>query len=263
MIKKNYSITLSNNKTTLNFYKYNERIIVLNPVHSDYEIKNPDGVIIDLNYDDCFNLTLDNLLILKKDKYKIKKITREDTKGFLGEGYYLYTHTSVTKSSTFIMPFLGGVKEDYRYSKEFVNCFIGLENLGDYGNNIYLLYRFSGNAEFTKFEDDLRSHPLYEDTIEVDKFQTMYSFKVPDNRKEDIQKIIDGKYSRISSDAKERILTFNNFTIDSDLGKILTKHPEKKLKLEQKIGSELHPDAELYSVFYTEEEIFMNNNIIN
>lgn len=256
-----YNITLIDN-TILKFSKINERLIILNPIHSDFENKDEKGNIIELNYNNNYKVQLDKVITLKeKYKYKISSIIRDD-RGFAGPGYYLYTHKKITKSTVFIMPFLGGIKSNYRYDNEFINCFIGTEEEGDYGCSIYLLYRYSGNLDFAKFESSLIQHELFEEVIEVDKCQSLYRFKIPEDKKEDINKLIDGKYSTISNDSKERLLKFNNAIKNGPLEQILYKSEDRRLLLEREYECNIPIDNELHSKFIVEEELFMNYYII-
>lgn len=263
MASYNYTVQLNDvEKTILNFQKINERYIILSPCDPDIEIKNEKNEIITLDYKCDYKITVNSTLILKeKNKYKITKISKQqhDNKTY----YYLYMHPLINKSTTFIMPFLGYNKETFRFNNEFIKCYIGTEEFGDYGNNIYLLYRYSADINFVKFEENiLIQNPLYEETYEVDKYQTLYKFKIEEKYKNDIDKIIKGKYSEISEDAKNKILKFNNAITNGDLEQILYKRKERRLKLEEELKINIDENAELYSIFNIEDEILLNKYII-
>lgn len=261
-----YTVTLPNQKS-ITFSKHNERLIIVNPTDTSFEKKQGSGenTISGLNYYGELDIDINAVLTLKeKHKYKILEIVKESTNGFAGPGYYLYIQPQgLSRSSTFIMPFIGHTQQDLRYNNEFINCFIGTEADGDYGSNIYLLYRYSGTLEFARFEDQLLNHPLYEETIEVDKFQTLYSFRIPEDKKDDIDKIIKGQYSKISENSKQRILDFNSDNHpNSTLHQILYKSRERRIKMEYDYDCIIPEDNELLSPFDPEKEIFMNRYII-
>jgi hypothetical protein len=261
MSNYNYTITLSDpEKTHLMFQKINERIIIVNPTSTDFETTDTTGNITSIDYNGCYDININHTITLKNtDKYKIKYIEKKS--GTL-PGYYLYTHTCITKSTTFIMPFLGSVKDQFRRDHEFINCFIGTEDNNDYGDKIYLLYRFSGSLEYTAFESFLTNHPQFEKSIDIDQYQVLYQFKIPEEHKETINILINGKYSTISESAKERILKFNASDSKGTLYQILNKSEERRVELEKELKSTIPKEAEVYSIFDKKDEIFYNNLII-
>lgn len=247
----NYTVPLSDEeKTKLNFSLESQRYFILNPVHADFETKNENGIITNLDYNGCYSIKENSNITINKNKYKIQKITRKS------DGYYLYMHESITKSTTFIMPFLGGIRSYYRYNNEFVNCYIGTETDGEYGNRIYLLYRYSGDVAYAEFEAKIKNHPYFEDMYDPDKYHSMYIFSIPTDFVDDIYSIISGNYSKITNDSKERILKFNDAKQDGDLEQILYRDLKRKVKIEHDLGCELPKDAELYSKFGIIDEIY-------
>lgn len=246
----NYTVSLTDEqKTSLRFTKSNERYLYVESNKTPTE-KKEKGAIIQLDYGDEYVISTSKNIILNKQKYKIQEIEKSN------KGYILYMYETITKSTNFIMPFLGGTRDYYRFKNEFINCYIGTEQSGDYGNYIYLLYRFSGSLEFVQFEERLQNHPYFEESYEVDNYQTMYVFNIPQDYMEDIQLILDGKYSKIQPETKENILRFNQSRTNSILEKILFRDPSWKAELENKLKASLPDDAELYSIFNVEEEIF-------
>lgn len=87
----------------------------------------------------------------------------------------------------------------------------------------------------------------------------------------DIQLMIEGNYSKISANAKNKIISLSGLDykkiskdgkreITSPLLGALTKHPAYRQMLEKKLGVELHEDKELVSKLNKESFI---ENIIN
>lgn len=253
-----YNCTISltdEQKTSLSFTKPNERYLYVESSKIPKETKEG-NTIVQLDYGNEYVISTSKNIILNKQKYKIQEIEKNN------KGYILYMYETITKSTNFIMPFLGGTRDYYRFKEEFINCYIGTEHSGDYGNYIYLLYRFSGSMEFVQFEERLQNHPYYESSYEVDNYQTMYVFNIPQDYMEEIQLILDGKYSKIKPETKENILRFNQSKQDSILEKILFKDPSWKIELENKLKAALPEEAELYSIFNVEEEIFREKHKI-
>ena len=82
-----------------------------------------------------------------KTKHKVNVIKR----GMHGDKIACYDlkNSLLTSSSIFALPFLGGNKKYMLWDSLFVNAFISTE---EYDECIALLYRFSGETLFTKFE---------------------------------------------------------------------------------------------------------------
>ena len=268
-MKFSKTIQVGESKMDVNISVLNPRTLTISPANGDYEILNSKEELVGLNYCDNLIIKEGSTLLVGKQKYKIQKIKRNSCKG-LTNSYKLYTHLKLSKSCNFIMPFLGFTRAYFRWSYNFVNCFIGTEEMGDYGDSIYLLYRFSGHISFSEFESKLQKHPWYVETIDTDRFHVMYKFDIPEKEKKQVRYILKGKYSKLSEKSKERLLTFHATTIDTVLGQILTKDQSRRVMLEESLASSpeykdrvsIDQDAELYDVFYTEEEIFMNSYII-
>lgn len=147
------------------------------------------------------------------------------------------------KSQVFVIPFLG--KNDKEFSGinslptcQFRNCFIGDKTKG-IEDRILLLYRFHADPIYLNFEACLETKPLFEYKYEVDKKHTMFVFKVPEETKEDYNKILKGDYSKISEKSKAHILAFHGLKSESNTGGVLYRTNTKKEALEATINSGL------------------------
>jgi hypothetical protein len=135
----------------------------------------------------------------------------------------------------------------------FVNAFIATENDTDC---IALLYRFSGEPTFSKFESALCSFRNFRKRVDPDPYHVLFVFDVPDDAKSSYNAYRDGKYSRIDDIWKLRILEFHDFDIDGHTGKILFQAPSLRAQLEEELDCELPADAELHSKPNLDIEIF-------
>tara|TARA_R100001463_G_scaffold23551_2_gene56405 strand:- start:18006 stop:18818 length:813 start_codon:yes stop_codon:yes gene_type:complete len=230
------------------------RLISMYPVATKYEVLDERGKLVGLDYDGEYSVSEGTVLTVGKQKYKIsevKKSSRSTT------GYELYTFRKITTTGTFILPFLGKDRSFWRWSLEFVNAFIGDETQSD-GSEIHILYRFSGNKSFADFEFALIDLPGYIESVDTDKYHTLYKFKLPEAYKDDIQLIMQGNYSKISNTGKNRIMEFHNSNRTKAIGQILYKSRERREKIERDINSKLPADAELLDMFDVSQEIFKN-----
>lgn len=248
--------------TTLTVKVLNPRVLKAFPVQKECEQVVNDE-IVSLNFQEI-QIKKGDVIKVGKQKYKIKSIIK-DLKGLEGPGYYLYTHNGLTKSTTFLMPFLGGNHNNYRYKLNFVNAFLDaeLDPNNKMGESLYLLYRFDGSLNYLSFDEDIRNHPYFEEGFEPDPYHTLYKFKLPENFKEDIELILKGKYSKISTEAKQLILNFHLSHKNRPLGQILLRSPERRKQMEEDLGHPIPKENELLSPINFRDEIYTNEFIIN
>lgn len=248
-------------KSTISMQVINPRVIKIAPV--DQKCENVvDNNIVALCYDEI-QIKKGEVLKIGKQKYRIKSIVK-DLQGAQGAGYYLYTHETITKTTSFIMPFLGSNRNSYRYSMNFVNAFVGSDtDDAEYGDYIYLLYRFDGSMAYVKFDEAIRKHPYFENVVEPDLYHTLYKLKLPEKYREDIDLILLGKYSRITTESKQKILNFHLTTQDRPLGEILMRSPNKRIQMEKEFKHPIPEENELLSPFEILKEIYTNDFIIN
>lgn len=151
---------------------------------------------------------------------------------------------ALNTSSVFITPLLGFPKEDLFWDTHFVNAFMSTI---EHDVCIALLFRFSGDVAFVKFESWIKTQPNFLASYDPDKHHVLYVFSVPEVGKEQYNKIRDGKYSEIDDLWKMLILHFHKFDRNGKTGKILYKDYSLKQELESKFDINLG-DAELHSI---------------
>lgn len=247
-------MTLENVKIRL----HNHRLIILNPMDSSYETYSDDSYkpeITELNIQEL-NVQINKVISVDKQKYKIIKIDKMDS-GDFGSGYYLWSHI-LNKSYHFIMPVLGSQSPKFRVNNEFCNCFIGMEGEEEYGEYVYLLYRFNGSKEFLDFEFSLKNHPMYLTSINPDPYHIMYKFRIPERYKEDINLITEGKYSYVSKPYKDRILNFH-LNANTALEEILNRSEIRRKSMEIEYNCTIPEDVDLLSVPVVEKEIYLDS----
>lgn len=240
---------------TVSIKAVNSRMIEVSPVDSKYE-ELSDNKIISLSFPDL-KINIGDIITLNKKKYKINTIKKQALKGKNNFKYFLYTQEKITRTTTFIVPLLGHDLEYFRLKTDFVNAYVGTEQEQDYGEYLYLLYRFNGGLDFIKFEELLFEHPYYIKTIEVDNYHSLYKFKIPEYYKETVNKILEGKYSYISTEFKARIIKFHKTSIEKDIGQILTRNITRKIRMERELESKIPEGLDLLSTPKKEEEIFL------
>lgn len=150
----------------------------------------------------------------------------------------------LTDSSVFVMPLMGMNRKLMLWDSLFVNAFCETEEDKDC---IAILYRFSGEHKFAKFESALCSFRNFRRRVDTDPHHVLFVFEVPDDAMPSYRAYMDGKYSQIEDEWKLKILEFHGFDIDGHTGKILFRSPQLRSELERKLDVTLPIDAELHS----------------
>lgn len=150
----------------------------------------------------------------------------------------------LTDSSIFVMPLMGMNRKLMLWDSLFVNAFCETEDDKDC---IALLYRFSGEPQFAKFESALCSFRNFRKRVDTDPYHVLFVFEVPDSAMSSYRAYMEGRYSHIEDEWKLRILEFHGYDIDGHTGKILFQSPVLRQQLETKLDVRLPADAELHS----------------
>ena len=209
-----------------------------------------DGIIQALEGPSGLNLTLGLSVDVKKINYKINIIEEVWRNDVLT---YDLSVSKRTKASFFILPMLGGKKSHYFWNQLFMNCFIATP---EEKNCIALLYRFSADPLFLKFEKAVTKFRWFKRREDPSDGYVLFIFNVPPAYEQDYEKIINGKYSEISKKYKIDLLEFHNTQIDSLIGEVLFKSERRRLQLEKDLGAILPENSELLSIIDPEQETF-------
>jgi hypothetical protein len=207
------------------------------------------GRIISVSLPDM-SITRGDIITVDKKPFKVNDIDRSIVNNDIS---YAFSTARLTKSSLFLLPMLGGTRRLFMYNKLFVNAFIAAEQHEDC---IALLYRFSGDTIFLKFEQALKKFNSFRDTFDPSPYFVMFIFNVPDSYRNEYDLYIDGKYSKFSPEFKSRIMEFHGFNIHGEMAQILFQDEKRRLRLQEELDAEIEPGSELLSIIDVEEETF-------
>ncbi len=187
-----------------------------------------------------------------KNPYKLNHITPLYNAVNLLAGYDLSV-AKATKSTIFLCPMLGGRRELFYWDKLLVNAFCAIP----YEDNIIaLLYRFCGDAEFTRFEAALEQFRNFKYKIDTDPYHVLFVFDVPEETRASYEHFVNGRYSEIDDIVKLKILDYHGFNMDGSTAKILFKSPSLKKELEEQLDVTIPEENELHSPPKLHEETF-------
>jgi hypothetical protein len=251
MFINNYTIKKEEQNYTVTVSYDNGRHLYVGPAYEEIEeVEN--GVITKLKIPEK-PIEAGSVIVLGDYKFKANYITKIDNGASLF--YNISICKKLSKTSSFLMPFLGFNRQHFNWDKTFINSFLYKDE--DKEPFIYLFYRFDKSEKGIKFEtDNLLKNPNYVSCTEVDDFTTLYKFNIPKDFEKDTSILLKGKYSLISEEAKKRILKFHDVTENSILGMILYKHESRRLALEKELEVEIPKGSELCDPFYENQETF-------
>lgn len=161
------------------------------------------------------------------------------------------------KSRTYFVPLVDNFIEvhksllinTYMYSLQYPEY-----NLPDV-EGIFMYFKWSDNDVHRMYEQKLLDSPYLKLHFDVDKDTYMVFVKFPEEVINDVNKILDGKYSKITDNSKKLIVKYWCVTSTSDLYGTLFKTKARKEKLEESLEVILDDEAELASVIDLTEEI--------
>jgi len=189
-------------------------------------------------------------LKVQKFKYIINHIEAKVNNNILT---YVLSTDKRNKVSIYILPMLAEKKSMFFWDTLLMNAFVGYDNVRDV---ICVLFRFSGDPLFLKFEQAVASFSYYKGKVDVDPYHVMFVFDVPKQHKRSWNKLKQGKYSELSMKYKERILNYHGLTKYSAVGQVLYKSPKRRRFLENMLNASIDENSELLTAIDFENDIF-------
>lgn len=163
-----------------------------------------------------------------------------------------------TRSKAYIVPLL--TEHIDIHKALFVNSYLFDINRPKVNNNniegIFLLFSWSNNSIHKIYEEKLIKSSFIKDHYDINDKLYMVFFEFPDDIINDINFIIDGKFSKISIKAKEIIFNYWQVAPNSKIHSILTKSKKYKVQLENELNVRIEYDAELGDKLNYHQETF-------
>lgn len=180
--------------------------------------------------------------------YEINHITKIDNKTYL-------LHTEVrNKTTQYILPILEKINFQYSVKQQFskevlkdleqyckntylINAYLGGETKNRLDGYLYLKYRFSPHLIYQTLEQNLvNEHPLFVKIIDLGDTFTYIKFRIPIEFMDDVDMILDGRYTKLNNKTKKKIIDFYSLSPKSNLFQILTGGDEYREQLSKELG---------------------------
>lgn len=196
------------------------------------------------------NISTGTVAEFNKFKYKINLISKLIKNNRL---YYDLITAKRTKSSTFILPMLGGERRLFLWNTLFMNAFVGVEDKKDC---IVLLYKFSMDPIFLKFEKALQKFRSFIEKVDVDPYHVLFIFEVPKEQIKNYNKLKEGKYSELSEEYKFHLLEFHDLDVTDQVAQVLWKSDKRRRLLERRLAADIDSESELLTAIDFDKEIY-------
>jgi len=146
-----------------------------------------------------------------------------------------------TKTFTYVLPMMGMKYAHINLKFNLVNAYLRDESYPQYNNHLFLLYKFSGNTAFVKFEETLTKIPEFVHKYDVDKYHFMVVYNIIEERQADFQLFLKSRYSQLSKDTKKDIIKYHSLYIEHPVIDVLMKTERGYQNLESELNRDL-PD---------------------
>ena len=110
------------------------------------------------------------------------------------------------KSITYMMPLIHSVSK-IGFQQFLLNSYLSFED----GDNVFcILYKWSSNPDFLKYESELEKHPLYVGHADFGE-HVVYKFNLTVSMEREKSLFIQGRYEEFSNHHKKCILEYMDF----------------------------------------------------
>lgn len=166
-----------------------------------------------------------------------------------------------TKTTDFILPLLGFTKK--YYEPFLVNAYLGDVDLKGYDKDkIYIVIsNHNMNTKHMRIEDGIKNLPQFVDYYDIlDGKMSVFIMNLPEEFNGDYDHFMKGNYSKFSQEAQ--IAVIKGRSEKSSMPHIFKKSEKLKQYWEEKAGSELPPNAEVWPVLTLENELLNRRKFI-
>tara|TARA_R100001530_G_scaffold124637_1_gene92887 strand:+ start:746 stop:1480 length:735 start_codon:yes stop_codon:yes gene_type:complete len=189
-------------------------------------------------------LTLGDTIKVKGLKYIANEIFKIQIKEII---HYDVKMCTRTKTSTFIVPLLGGSRKLFLWNSYFVNAHLNKDL------TLTLVYRLLNDPLLNRFRNTLESFEIFVKKLKIDNQYIAYTLKIRSKYKKLLKLFINGKYSSFPNQYKLKILEFHGKDTDDIVAQVLFKSKKRRAYLEELFGCKIDKSIDLLSLPKNEE----------
>lgn len=145
----------------------------------------------------------------------------------------------------------------------FINSYIRHYKYENYiGDQLYFIYRYSPFDYYDKIVSYFKNHPRFVEYFkDQDKRFDVFTIEIPKQYTNDVKLLMKGKFSKISNNAKMKILSYHKLGINSPIYDVLYRTDKLKKEKEKELGVIIPDDIDLRSIPSLEKEIWNYSKI--
>lgn len=243
-------IKLKNNKY-IRLEKTSTREFVLHTNSNDILLKyDSNYYITTIIIEDMYRIKLGDNVTVGDTIYKVNLIKKQNNS-------FTCIQENVTKTAQFIMPVLNNNYEYYDFGESFYNAYLS----EDY-HSLYLVYKFINSEKYLEVEELLREHEYFEEILDPSPELVIIKLSIPKLFWKDVNKIMEGKYSTISTAMKAKICLFHRFGSNSKTYRMLYKEDSFRIEMSKKLQCDIPKEIDLVSKPILKDEIWNSTNIL-
>jgi hypothetical protein len=190
--------------------------------------------ILSIQYADV-KIAINEDFIIDEESYHISEIYENDE-------FYTFYVSKINKITLFSLPMFFD-NRDTASTSSLINVYYG----DNHKNDLYFHYRYNSEPPFKETERILTNSEYFINEIDIDNFHTVYQTQIPTEYTSDFDKIINGKYSKISSKFKVEIIKFHNLKPNKYLYQVINRDKKLLDKMEKDLDTKIPDDIDLMS----------------
>jgi hypothetical protein len=166
-----------------------------------------------------------------------------------------------SRSKTYLLPLL--TKDiNIQFNYLLCNCFIKFNrDIGEISHPFGVLYELEDSEDFSEYNMYLINHNLFHRSFIINEESKLFIFHFPKQFIKDYELFKEGKYSKLSTEAKSIIVSYSAEVykyppLIQDITGVLWRHKSRRQKMEADLGISIPETSELASRITSETETF-------
>lgn len=143
------------------------------------------------------------------------------------------------------------------------NCFLRNVDYPDYDHHLFSVFREEEKESYKEMVYKLRMASTYNFDHMFDDIHRSFCFSPPKKFESDFIKFKESKYSEMSDEYKDRILSFHGFAVKGNIARLLYRDEKEFLKKEEEFQVSIPRDNEIISVLNPNKETLTHDLKVN
>ena len=143
------------------------------------------------------------------------------------------------------------------------NCFLRNTDYPEYNDHLFPIFREEEKESYIEMIYKLRKATNYNFDYMFDSIHRSFCFNPPSKFKDDFDKFKESKYSEMSDDYKDRIISFHGFNKTGNIARLLYRDEKEFVKKEEEFQVSIPRENEIISVLNPNKESLTQDLKVN